>query len=320
MDIWSLPWLPPVIFAVVILLGFSLGYLNGWKTSTFFFGWNILGLIVSFTTFSLVYSGFLEFVSNKDIDGIDIQHFLTINKENAKAVFAIVYLIFVLLISNIVAFILYWSIPPFRKFLRKDIKINKKNGFSTKGVRFVGAGIGTISAVPLAAFATSAATITTVESNAFTKINSRLVKGLTLNQYGNPNQFLQDIRAYILILQDKDLTKTISGVFGSDTQNMPQSLTKEQKSTLEKALNSKVFITTISDQKMAKQLAGDIDLSNIDFTTTPQPLNDSIKPDIRIENREKLAEAIVKGIVPNTKNKNANNEEVYKYLKTLLGW
>ena len=221
---------------------------------------------------------------------------------------------------NFLAFILYWIIPPLRKSLNKKIKLNRKNGASNKGLRFFGAGLGIISVLPLASVSASLASITNKSTNRFTKINSIFTRGITFAQYEEVEKSLKEIRSYILISKNNDVKSIISSILGQNLSNLPQSLSPDKKKNLENLLNSKLAISTISDSKLVKNLAAGSDFSNVDFSQIPQKLKSNLIPNIELKNRDNLVNAIFKGIVPISKNKNTTKSQVHQYITQLLGW
>lgn len=315
----SLPWLAPLAFAIIILLGLMIGYWNGWKTAIYFFIWSTVALIISIIVFVSAYDELADQTPNINIGDVNLKDLVIANKENIKPLMGVIYSLSIVLVANLVALILYWTIFPLRRFLKRSIKENKKMGNSNSGTRFIGSGIGTITAIPIAALSAGSLVVLSNEKTSFTEINSKLVNGISFGQYTDSDSSVEEIRAFIEIAGDDDLKNTISAIFGGKANKPLEDLSPSQRKTLETALNSKIATSTISNKDVIKGLIGEDKIKEIDFTKLATPLSPSQIPVIKPENRDAIVDAVLKGIVPQSA-KNASEAQVRTYLTTLLGW
>lgn len=162
-------WYIPIgVFSFIVIIGAILGFLNGWKTSTYFFSWNIVALIPTVLLMDKIKSILFEIEFVKKF----------FKKEIIEQYGSFFILIFVLILVNILAFIFYWF---FRSKLKRSMKINKINKQSNYFVRWTGMGVGVITALPIAIFATQIASLTS-EDGIFLKFNGYFSKTLTLGK------------------------------------------------------------------------------------------------------------------------------------------
>ena len=235
----SMAWLPPVILASIVAIAALIGFWNGWKTAVYFLGWNVVGFAAVLITMATGYSALVNFVPDDlDMGGISIKDLLVDNQDTIKPLGIMILTIVVLLVTNFIAFLLYWI---FRGKLKRSIKKAKADGTSNFNSRFFGATIGVITALPIALSATMLSTVVS-PTNKFTNFTSDVYGGLTAGQAKDSDE---NIRETI------DLADTI------DKMNNDEQLQKDVSAALMSAFipdGSKGIKTIPSESAMYKHL------------------------------------------------------------------
>lgn len=142
MDLWYIPLMVLIFFS---LISVGVGFINGWKTSLYFFGWNWVGAIAIIFIINAFEDNFISII-NDAISGsganVDVSSAVSL----ATGVLTLVVLFVSLLVWNLLAFGIYWF---FRKHLKHSMKERKAQGHSNLVSRISGGGIAFFTAMPL---------------------------------------------------------------------------------------------------------------------------------------------------------------------------
>ena len=233
-------WFAPIsLLALIIIIGFSVGFINGWKTSLYFLCWNISTLLIVIFAFGPIFDQVASGVVIDFIDNLIIDNHSSPEVEQSvlailKPVLILAFLIAIALVMNLIALIIYLFI---RKKLKRSIKENKSQGRSNTISRFVGAGIGTISALPIAVAAGDLATGVSLNKNV-----NRLADGLAeLITIGQAHDVSEDIHGVYGLFGALEAETALEAIFSGDASSItPENMQKLEDSvpSLEKALAS----------------------------------------------------------------------------------
>ena len=212
----TMSWLPWTIFASFLTIGALIGFWNGWRTATYFLGWNLLFLIVGVLLFDAFYGALVNFAKEfmpKPSAGSNGQNFgeaLDGAKTIIKPILGTILMIPVLLVGNFLAFLIYWF---FRKNLKRRIKDNKQAQLSNIGVRFVGAGVGVITAFPITVFATTASTIVSPQ-NKFNKVTDFMTSGISFTKFSGTYEAVKSTQDAIAMIGNQKALMELGKAFG----------------------------------------------------------------------------------------------------------
>ena len=233
-------WVPFTIFGIVLLIGLLIGFWNGWKTALYFSIWPFVGLLIGTFTTKYLFS----FLQGYTISGIgDLSEFLLKNERWTTPLFLIIYLLF----FYFAAFNFYWIA---RKALKRYIKVSQKEGYSTIWYRISGAGIGVITALPMAVMLTNAsAFVTTTQKDdkfTFATFNDYLVKGLTFGQKEGGSQVFPGLSAALVHLgsdeKQKALIEDFKGIFDGT-----KTISEANIDTIKEILKSPITLGAVLD-------------------------------------------------------------------------
>ena len=151
-----------------------------------------------------------------------------------KPMLILAFLIAIALVMNLIALIIYFFI---RKKLKHSIRENKSQGRSNTVSRVIGAGIGTISALPIAVAAGDLATGVSLNKNV-----NRLADGLAeLVTIGQAHDVSEDIHGVYGLFGALEAEASLEAIFsGNDRRVTAKNMQKLEDSvpSLEKALAS----------------------------------------------------------------------------------
>ena len=230
-------WLPPVLFTFIVVIAGLIGAWNGWKTATYFFGWNLVTLIVAIFT--------VDPIMDMVIDKVDMKFDLTTLTPYASG-FIILAL---LLVANFLAFCFYWI---FRRWLKASMKKNTRLGRSNAISRTVGVSVGIVTALPVTIMMTNSASFIS-KDNGFTKFNSKLMKGITFGEHdGFYEEDKTSVRGILEIVNDTSLAENIAKIFSGKID--PTKVTEEQVEQIKNALNNTTLLKTVTPSFIQDQI------------------------------------------------------------------
>ena len=211
----TMDWLPWVVLGSVLLIGALIGFWNGWRTATYFLAWNIVFLVAGVLLFDAFYEKLIDFgkgklpVYDKAKGGADIATMLDSVKDVLKPILGTVVLVVILLVTNFLAFLIYWFV---RKPLKRRIKDNKQAQLSNLSVRFVGAGVGVVTAFPIAVFATTASTIVSPDDE-FNNVADFMTSGMSFTKFSGSADSIDTIRDSLGMLDAQEGLSTLGDAF-----------------------------------------------------------------------------------------------------------
>lgn len=230
-------WIPPVLFTVMVIIAGLIGAWNGWKTATYFFGWNMVALITGVFTIDPI----MDLVISK----VNMKFDLSTLTPYAAGIIILT----LLLAANFLAFCFYWI---FRRWLKASMKKNTRLGRSNVISRSVGVSVGIITALPMTIVATNASTFIS-ESNKFTEFNAKLMKGVTFGQYDGYNDADRNaVKGILEIVDDTSLAKNIADIFSGQV-NLDD-VKPEQVEQIKNALNNEMLLQTITPDFIQDQI------------------------------------------------------------------
>lgn len=192
------PWMGILLFgilAIILIIGGIIGFKRGLYAGFYMLGMNLVGFLIAIFVAPL----FSQLSLSKKLDT---------NYQEAQALMPILngfYMLLILLCWIIVSEIIYaiiakWLSVPLQK------RINKNEGVKT--LRGLGAAITVVATYPLAILATSAAGFV-ANDNVISKINNKVVRGLTLNKAKGTGESVDGLIAKNKYKADTELVKSI---------------------------------------------------------------------------------------------------------------
>lgn len=284
-------WIPPVLFTVMIVIAGLIGAWNGWKTATYFFGWNMVALITGVFT--------IDPIMDLVIDKVDMKFDLTVLTPYAAGLIILALLV----AANFLAFCFYWI---FRRWLKASMKKNTRLGRTNVISRTVGVSVGIITALPITIVATNASSFIS-ETNSFTNFNSKMMKGMTFGKYdGYHDNDKEEVKGILQIADDSSLAQNIADIFSGKVD--PQNVTQEQVDKIKNALNNTTLLKTITpdfikdkikdqggtgaDALTAKDVADGLDKYLSDIGASSDNTKQFTNPDATPENKARTKELI----------------------------
>lgn len=206
-------WLPITVIIFFVLVGFGIGFWNGWKTAAYFMAWNIVGAITIVLVSKAIYDDEIKTFA-KDFMPQSIKDTLGSNFDSALALFKNLTVLLImlggLLTLNLFALVIYFFI---RKHLKREIFLNKKNGISNATTRVLGGGIGCIVALP---FASTMGVLTTTISK--DEGVNKWVSGMAkISTFGQVSDSTEDIRRIYSLALAADSAEQLIKVFSAGT-------------------------------------------------------------------------------------------------------
>lgn len=206
-------WLPITVIIFFVLIGFGIGFWNGWKTAAYFMAWNIVGAITIVLVSKAIYDDEIKTFA-KDFMPQSIKDTLGSNFDSALALFKNLTVLLImlggLLTLNLFALVIYFFI---RKHLKREIFLNKKNGISNATTRVLGGGIGCIVALP---FASTMGVLTTTISK--DEGVNKWVSGMAkISTFGQVSDSTEDIRRIYSLALAADSAEQLIKVFSAGT-------------------------------------------------------------------------------------------------------
>lgn len=235
MDLWYIPLMVLIFFS---LISVGVGFINGWKTSLYFFGWNWVGAIAIIFIINAFEDNFISII-NDAISGsganVDVSSAVSL----ATGVLTLVVLFVSLLVWNLLAFGIYWF---FRKHLKHSMKERKAQGHSNLVSRISGGGIAFFTAMPLTMGLAGA---TTVVSN-----NEGVNKGVDNLTYfttmGQVKHISKDFDTFYNIIGFASVAEDFAKIF-SDPTNVTVDTLYESKDQVENMLADKNSLNLMMD-------------------------------------------------------------------------
>ena len=249
----TMDWLPWVVLGSVLLIGALIGFWNGWRTATYFLAWNIVFLVAGVLLFDAFYEKLIDFgkgklpVKKPGEDGADIPAMLEGVKDVLKPILGTVVLVVILLVTNFLAFLIYWFV---RKPLKRRIKDNKQAQLSNLSVRFVGAGVGVVTAFPIAVFATTASTIVSPDDE-FNNVADFMTSGMSFTKFSGSADSIDTIRDSLGMMEASDGIGVLGSAFSGNLDNPDADTIKSiaaleaKHSNIERAMNNPQLLHTI---------------------------------------------------------------------------
>lgn len=207
----DLVWAPILMVALISLIGFGIGFWNGWKTAAFFFTWNVIGTLVLVLVSKSMYGGTIKDWA-KGMMPSDLKTNLGASLDEGLNLFKGITVLLImfagLLIINLVALVVYLFV---RKHLKRDIFLNKKNGISNATSRISGGGIGVFTALPFAA-ALGVLTTGVSQNSGVNQWTSGVAKIAT---FGQVDEGSKDVRRLYNLALAADAAQGLSQLFSS---------------------------------------------------------------------------------------------------------
>ena len=241
-------WLPITMIVFFILVGFGIGFWNGWKTAAYFMVWNVVGALTIVLVAKAMYNDHIKTIA-EDYLPASIKTNLGGNLDSALALFKNLTVMLIMLaglvVVNLIALVIYFFI---RKHLKREIFLNKKNGISNATTRVLGGGIGCIVALPFAS--TMGVLSTTISKDEGV---NKWVSGMAkISTFGQVSDSTEDIRRIYSLALAADSAQELIKVFSAGTVDA---------NSIEKLKDNKEAILNIlkdsTTYELAKQVIGE---------------------------------------------------------------
>lgn len=195
LDIW---YVPIIVVALMLLLGFWTGFWRGWKTALYYLAWNAAGFIAGILILDALYENEVKHIADNLLSKFKDNLGEKAVDDTLSLLKGWVILLVVLgamSVLNVVATIIFWI------WLKKrwvgELKRNKQEGKSNTKSRMIGGVIGVIAAIPSTVGAVGAATIVSKNPN----VNSWTDKVTKIVTFGKVDAITEDYDAmYGLVL------------------------------------------------------------------------------------------------------------------------
>ena len=264
-------WLPWTVFGVLMFLAAIRGFWQGWKSATYFLVFNIvfvvagiISLVVSYDMIVDAVTGMMptvEIGSGSGGASPDTSAMIKVASDSIKPIIWEVALVAVIIVGYILSSLIYWF---FRGKLKRTIRENKKEGLSNTSARFIGAGVGVVTMLPFAAFASSISAIASPKES-YNEFLSYLTKGLSATQIDD-SEGANDSARHLLGLVDEDATNALTVI--TDFMGKPQTpITPAQATTLQKG--KELIENILNDKRLATKEFFDAMFKGIDIPSTP---------------------------------------------------
>ena len=129
------------------------------------------------------------------------------------------------------------------------MKDNKQAQLSNMGVRFVGAGVGVVTAFPIAVFATTVSSVASPDDE-FNKVADFMTSGMSFTKFKGSADAIDTIRDSIAMMEAQEGLTVLGQAFGGNPDGMHakdvESLNAKHD-TIQKAMNNPQLLKTIPD-------------------------------------------------------------------------
>ncbi|MCP4336343.1 MAG: hypothetical protein GY679_00655 [Mycoplasma sp.] len=237
----TLTWLPPLLLSILIISGLLIGFLNGWRSALYFLTVNAFSLIIGILSFALLWK---NQVSPKLLSSINSEQEIITQDELAGLVKSSIMLIY---LSIILAVFLLISLIPYiflRKYLKKQLKIDKKNKIFNWKSRFIGSGIGFLTVLPQAAFITTITSAMLIPSREMTSSFNVLSSIFTFGEVDTISEDIRDAMGLFSIVSNPEKTKQKTEEIQKIFSKLADKTTNE-KEIIKSIINNKDIIQSI---------------------------------------------------------------------------
>ena len=205
-------WMPIVAIIFICGIGILIGAINGWKTALYFFGWNIVAFVSTVLIVDAVFKDFFNTwiwknlpssLTDKLKDAIDN------TREVLRPIILIMLGMGIAIISNIFAAFIYIFV---RKHLKKTILVNKAAGKSNITTRVIGAGLGFLTALPVAIPLAAVSAGFSKNANV-NKMTDGLAKMITFGKADHVSQDIKSLYSLADLATANDMISNLTKIF-----------------------------------------------------------------------------------------------------------
>ena len=297
-------WLPWTVFGVLMFLAAIRGFWQGWKSATYFLVFNIvfvaagiISLVVSYDMIVDAVTGMMptvEIGSGSGGASPDTSAMIKVASDSIKPIIWEVALVAVIIVGYILSSLIYWF---FRGKLKRTIRENKKEGLSNTSARFIGAGVGVVTMLPFAAFASSISAIASPKES-YNEFLSYLTKGLSATQIDD-SEGANDSARHLLGLVDEDATNAltvITNFMGNPIETIEaQKKYPNQAEILKKG--KKLIENILNDERLATKEFFDAMFKGVTIPSTAFPSGTGISITFSADTKNKLNAPKAKALI-----------------------